>query len=265
MSEIFTLYAVYTGSVGGVPTEHTYVLSDDGHTWNCFGRYADGRLIRSASASSKWAGLIYGSNEKNEDQDALAAGIRVRYHGVCQNAANRILVLAGDVVDARGSEGNAFATLMFGKYGFNIQQYMDTVKSTGQQLLQSNPGEINPSDIQIILDRITTGQSPDAELDILHADLKIEEHTNLPDLTDAQRNAFRPIYSDYQVQRAAAFLAVSNKYPPGPGVEIATGPLKESLIGPWENCVERLIAAVGLDQFKMMFGLTPDLVKQVLG
>jgi hypothetical protein len=263
MNAQFSLFASPSDSIRSVPTEHTYVLSSDNHTWNCFGAYSGGRPIRTSNGSSEWAKLLYGPNEANEDQNALAVGMKVRYHGVCQNAANRILALTNDNIDARGSRGNAFATLMFGKFGFNIQQYKDLIQSTGQQVLQAHPGEISLSDIQNVLARIDAGLTPDAELDILHTDLSFEEHDNLPDITDAQRTAFRPIYDNYQKERAAAFLAVSNKYPLP--TEIAFGPLKDSLIGPWLECIGRLIGAVGLDQFQTMFGVTPEIAKQALG
>lgn len=258
----FTLYADPAGSADGVPIDHTYVTSSDNHNWNCFGRGAGsgGRVVRTTKASSKWAALIYGPYEGSQDCGA-PAGLAIRHSGVCQNVANRILVL-GDA-DARGSMGNALATVMFGKFGFNIDKYVDMVKNTGAQLLQTEPGEITQQDIQTVLERITYGQSADAELDILHADLDVEENISLPDVTDAQRAIFRPIYNDYQKQRVDAFLAADAKS--NPSVQMPTFPLQEALIGPWTQCVERLITALGPDQFKAMFGVTPDVVKKLMG
>lgn len=267
MSAEFTLYARPTPSPGGVPFEHTYVTTksdtDVSHNFNCFGAGAgsdQSRPVLQCTASSKWASLIYGPDEGPIDSTP-AAGLRVRYDGVCQNAANRILVLAGDDTDARRTKGNAFAILMYGKFGFNIPQYIQTVQSTGEQLLNTTPGEINPSDIQVVLDRITRGQTPDAELEILHEDAEEQRDINLPDVTDAQRNVFRPIYSDYQTERSAVFVATASKA--NVGDQIAYGPLKSNLAAPWAKCVDRLVAALGPEQFKMMFGVEPDTAKLV--
>jgi hypothetical protein len=256
MITTFSLSAVDTGVYVGLSSEHTYVLSGDGHVWNCFGRYDGGRLIRTAKGSSKWASLIYGPNERRGD-DQAAAGLRVRYDGVCQNAANRILVLTGDNIDARETKGNVLATLMYGKFGLNLDRYVESVKSTGAQLLKTDPGEINDADIQTVLNRINQGLTPDAELDILHVDMKEQFSEPLPDITDAQRTIFRPIYGDYQNDRIAAFNATPKQY----GEEIAQNKLLQSLIGPWTKCVERLITALGPEQFKDMLGVDPAAAK----
>jgi hypothetical protein len=261
MNNDFSLYAIFTGDVDSLATEHTFVLSSDNHNWNCFGRGADvkaqARLVRTGSASSKWASAIYGKNEGSDV--GAAAGLQIRYDGVCQNAANRILVLAG--IDARGTQGNAIATLMYGKFGFNIDQYIQTVKDTGATMIQA--GEITAAEVQNVLNRIDQGQTTDAELDILHADIAEQWSLTLPDLTDAQRAAFRPIYSDYQADRKAAFLTTSGKVPSG--TEIAFGPLKDSLVGPWTKCVDRLVAAIPGDDFKKMFGVDASVAKQKFG
>jgi hypothetical protein len=70
----------------------------------------------------------------------------IRYNGVCQNLANRILALLTDDIDARSTQGNVLATLMYGKYGFGIDQYLASVKSAGAKLLSDGSGEIQQSD-----------------------------------------------------------------------------------------------------------------------
>lgn len=261
MSAEFQLWAIESETAGGLAAEHTYV-STAGHNFNCFGRSSGGRMVRKAYASSKWACLVYGHQYEGMTDSGLPTGLSIRYDGVCQNVANRILVLAEDDIDARETKGNAFATLMYGKFGFNgISQYIQTVKGTGAGLLKTDPGEIDPSHIQVVLDRITYGQTPDAELEILHADIQEQEGDALPPLTNAQRLAFRPIYGDYQNDRVAAFAAT----PKQPGEQIAYGKLRASLAAPWAKCVDRLIGALGRDQFKMMFGVEPELAKQVFG
>ena len=259
----FTLYADAAGAVGPVPIDHTYVTSSDNHNWNCFGRGAGsgGRVLRSVKASSKWAALIYGQQYEGSQDCGAPAGLAIRHSGVCQNVANRILVLGN--ADASGSFGNALATVMYGKFGFNIPQYIEIVKSTGDQLLKSDPGEITQQDIDTVLGRIAYGQTPDAELDILHADLDVEENKSLPDVTEAQRNAFRPIYSDYQKQRADAFATVDAKS--NPSDQFAFGALKDALIAPWTQCVTRLITTLGPDQFQAMFGVSPEIATKLMG
>jgi hypothetical protein len=255
MNTEFTLYALDAGLYGGVRSEHTYVQTSDGANFNCFGRSSGGRFVRKSNGSSKWARLIYGQYEGcGEDQPA--AGLRVRYDGVCQNAANRLLVTTGDAIDARTTGGNVLTTLMYGMFGFNLDKYIDTVKSTGDQLLQSDPGEIQQADIDAVLDRIKAGQTPDAELDLLHMDLQDLEKVTLPDITEDQLVAFRPIYSDYQKEREQAFLDVVGTVHYGD--QIAWKLLPDRLRQPLLKCLHDLVASVGLDEFKKMFGIDPN-------
>src|SRR5690242_4937825 len=153
MTSEFTLYAIECVPFGGLPSEHTYIQTSDGANFNCFGRGGGGRVVRKANGFSKWAALIYGDYQGRGD-DQPAAGMRVRFDGVCQTACNRVLVIAGDNVDARESKGNVLAVLLYGKFGFNIEAFIEAVKRTGAQLLQTDPGEIQQSDIDAVLARI---------------------------------------------------------------------------------------------------------------
>ncbi len=258
MSAQFTLYAVDCQPFGRLAAQHTYVQTSDNRNFNCFGRWTGGQAVRSPTiGSSKWAGLIYGAYEGSQDQTKPAAGIRVRYDGVCQNAANRLLVLTGDSANARGTKGNVLATLLYGVFGHNLDEYINSVKATGAQLLQG--GEIQAPDIAAVLKRIAIGQTPDAELDILHVDMQEQESAPLPAITDAQRSAFRPIYGDYQRDRLTAFQTVASTVPFGTEIANDSNPVYPlALIQPLRKCVTRLIEAVGADGFDSMLGVTPD-------
>jgi hypothetical protein len=262
MSVDFSLYAIGGFQFGGLPSEHTYITAL-GHNFNCFGRFSEGRFVRKSSGSATWACSLYGHQNEGGQDTGSPTGLSIRYDGVCQNVANRVLVLVADDLDARGTQGNVLATLLYGKFGFNLDKYIDAVKSTGAQLLANGSGEVKPSDIDTALNRIAAGQTADAELDILHADMQEQENITLPDITDAQRAAFRPIYSDYQNDRQTAFMATANNVPYG--YQIALKEFPHSLIGPLKKCVGRLTAALGADQFKNMFGVTPDALAGKLG
>jgi hypothetical protein len=262
MNVDFSLYAIGGFQFGGLPSEHTYVTVP-GHNFNCFGRFDGGRFVRKSSGSATWACSLYGHKNEGGQDAGSPTGLSIRYDGVCQNVANRVLVLLADDIDARGTEGNVLATLMYGKFGFNLDKYIEAVKSTGGQFVANGSGEVKQLDIDTALSRIAAGQTPDAELDILHTDIQEQEGITLPEITGAQRIAFRPIYSDYQNERMAAFLAIASKVPCN--VQIAYNELPHSLVQPLEKCVERLASALGPDEFKNMFGLTPDELKGKLG
>lgn len=155
------------------------------------------------------------------------------------------------------------ATLMYGKYGFGIDQFVASLKSDGAILLSEGSEEIQQADIDAAVNRIAAGQTPDAELDILHADIAEQQNITLPPVTDAQRVLFRPIYADYQSDRAAVFAQIATTAQPTD--QIAYDKLPHGLVAPLEKCVEGLVAALGLDQFKTMFGVDPAVLKAKFG
>jgi|SRR5471030_297663 len=91
----------------GVPTDHTYVASSNGHVWPCNGRSFGGNPI--------FAGV------GNVDQaDCLAmkdhsAGVRYGIEGVCHQMANRILFPSGGLVTP--ARGFRLSVLVYGVYG----------------------------------------------------------------------------------------------------------------------------------------------------
>lgn len=265
MKTKFKLYAVSCIPFGGLESEHTFVITD-GHNFNCFGRGAESvsesRVVCETTASSKWAERIYGEFEGSQDQTKPAAGLRVRYDGVCQNAANRILVLGGEGVDARQTKANVLATLLYGKFGFNVDKYLELVTRTGNELLQQEPGEIDPSDIAAVTQRIKSGLLPDAELEILHADIpeQLNLQKALPELTDNQRALFRPIYAEYQQDRLAAFDATPKEY----GEEIAWKKYPMMLVPALTKCMLRLEQELSRTDFEQMFGVEPEQVIQLV-
>ncbi|HXR36661.1 MAG TPA: hypothetical protein VN754_11955 [Candidatus Binataceae bacterium] len=87
--------------------DHTYVLSDEGFVWACFGRSAGGHEICSDDGDSAVADCLSQPNGR--------AGIVYLVTGVCHQAANRILWPAKLLVDHAGGYG--WSTAWFGRYG----------------------------------------------------------------------------------------------------------------------------------------------------
>lgn len=94
--------------------DHSYVDSDDGYRWGCFGRDAGGSKINAGTGSSACADCL----SRPIDSGAIPpvyAGLKYGRTGVCHQAANRILRPAGiDVARIRGYPASLF---VFGQYG----------------------------------------------------------------------------------------------------------------------------------------------------
>lgn len=90
--------------------DHTYVTSDCGFQWGCWGRAAGGRPLPSArgTGDSLIADCLSQPNSE--------AGIDYLNTGVCHQTANRILLPAGQVL-VIGCNGYGTSTFLWGVYG----------------------------------------------------------------------------------------------------------------------------------------------------
>ncbi len=253
----FSTYAiptVYPGMVSS-KTDHVFVCSGDGtHNWNCFGRGCELinkseelRELENASGSinSEWASLIYGSSFEGKTDGSPAAGIKERFNGVCHNAANRILVLAGDEVDVRAAFGSAFVTLVYGKFGYDIDAYVENVSNTAKTL------KITDDEIEAVVKRITRGKSPEDEFDILKNDLDEHFGMHLSSLSDEERSKFDRIYGKFQGERVAAYTAE----PQTGDCQEFQERFKKHLEPHLETCLRDLNALLGPDLFVAIFEL----------
>jgi hypothetical protein len=97
----------YAVPIEGMPADHTYVLSDAGHVWPCWGRSTGGREICEGLAELDDANCL--------SQPKSQAGIRYGFTGVCHQTANRILYPSGATVEA--AEGYRYSVFAWGTYG----------------------------------------------------------------------------------------------------------------------------------------------------
>ena len=87
--------------------DHTYVASNLGHIWACWGESAGGRQICSGIGNADQADCLSQPNSQ--------AGIRYGITGVCHQAANRILFPARQFVS--GARGYRASVFVWGAYG----------------------------------------------------------------------------------------------------------------------------------------------------
>jgi len=98
-----------------LPGDHTYVTSNTGQCWECFGRSSGGSQICQGNGNVAQADCL--SRPKGR-QSALwvYAGVVYGVTGVCHQAANRILFPAQELVfGATGFPGSVFAWGVYGK------------------------------------------------------------------------------------------------------------------------------------------------------
>jgi hypothetical protein len=96
-----------------LPADHTYVTSDRGHVWPCWGRFAGGNLICMGQGNLDEGDCLSQPNSE--------AGINYGVTGVCHQTANRILYPSRLLVSrASGYIGSVFAWGTYGRHGVRL-------------------------------------------------------------------------------------------------------------------------------------------------
>lgn len=104
--------------------EHTYITSDCGLKWGCWGRSTGGVALSAATGDSAIADCLSQPNSE--------AGIRYGVTGVCHQTANRILRPAN--ITVKGCQGYAFSVFSFGRHGIGPWPQLSTCFPLGTVL-----------------------------------------------------------------------------------------------------------------------------------
>jgi hypothetical protein len=217
----FTAYARITGydspqlKALGIRLDHVFVTSSLRNNWNCFGGGIEEACREHEIASSQgyveWASLVYNPEKEGRvgrNPDAYpAAEVTELFNGVCQNAANRVLAFTENNIDVRKANASALVTLLYGKYGFGIEDFIERVKSTAARLSVS--GEV----LAKILQRISQGQSADAELDIFKSVYAQKLGRSFPEIPAEQWVQLVQTHSAFQLRRVDEFSRLAQAKP----------------------------------------------------
>jgi hypothetical protein len=168
--------------------------------------------------------------------------------GVCQNASNRLLALAG--ADVSVANGNIYVTVVYGKYGYHLADFVQKVKDAAAQL------NISDLELQEVLNRF--GDDPTDEMKTLEDHFKAA----LPKtLTSTKNDQLLGAYRDFQTKRQAIFdeewpnrgdsVGFQNRF----GTRVA--PLFLACL---KNCTEIL----GDDDFNAIFKQSPQQILSYL-
>ena len=249
--EIIRAYSIQTNyyNLGGLKLTHVFVVSWINGTWknnwNCFGTGAEclpnAQQVSEGPAYVKWADLINGPD---------SAGLRNQVTGVCHNVANRLLVLAG--IDVSGADGDAVAILMYGKYGFNVVQYIERVKATANEINSEQPGTISDAEIDDVINRITGGLTE--ESDILERDFQEKLQPHNENLTDAQKTSLSEIYNDFSTKRQQALDAGNQSDQAGDFQNKYAERMKPIVL----QSLTQMLTVLGPDQYKTIFDFSPE-------
>ena len=145
---------------------------------------------------------------------------------------------------------------MYGKYGFNVDQYIARVKATANTINSEQPGTLSDAEINGIIDQITGGLSD--ELKILEQDFQDLLQPHNENLTDGQKAGLSDIYNDFHNQRQQVWAAGNQNDP-----DFQTNyeeRMKPILI----QCLTKMSTLLGPDQYKIIFSYLPEQAAKLL-
>lgn len=264
--EIFAIETPYDGpKVEGVKLEHTWVSTEVGpHNWNCFGRgremnHENGtRPLGTATGNIDWMAAVYGRDaegREGRDNNPPAAGCVELYHGVCQNAANRILAMTEENADVSDAAANEIVVLTFGKYGFGVDAFVELLKNAAESLNNRKPGSVSDEELNRTLGNIRQGTTVKAEFDALTDGMPVIRAAILERTTEVQRQEFVKEYAAFQQRRADAFAAIDKDRLPH---HDARGRMGEFLKHELDAFLEKLRAQIGPEAYDKALKVLPQ-------
>jgi len=245
----------------GVKFSHTFVTSPN-YDWNCFGHGKDSisqaTRLQSGTGSTyeEWALEVYGQywGTNYQDQQHAAAGVTVRVNGVCHNASNRILALAGaDVSDA---DGDAVVLLMYGKYGFGIEEYIQLVKNAGEK------ANVPDEEVNAVVAKIM-GEAPE-EFEDLEKELLRQhflDHLGNQGIGSDQLAQMQQAYAKFEEQRATIYQDTKSN---NPDITTFQGQFTSAIKPELFNCLTEMMEILGQEKYLDLFKLHPEMAAQFL-
>lgn len=263
------IYAIGTGydcpGLEGVKMDHVWVSAEVGpHNWNCFGRGRDYNHkkettpLGTATGNIEWMAAVYGPNAEGKDgrdDNPPAAGCVELYHGVCQNAANRMLAMTEENADVSKAAANEIVVLAFGKYGFGVDAFIELLRNAAEDLNNRKPGCVSDEELNRTLENIRQGTTVRAEFDALTDELPILRAAILERTTEAQREEFVREYMSFQQRRADAFAAIDKSHLPH---HDARGKMAEFLEHELGIFLEKLRAQIGPEAYDKALKVLPQ-------
>ena len=258
--------------IKGIKLDHTWLSTESGpHNWNCFGRGRsnnqddDAQRVGVVHGNVAWMAAVYGANAEGKsgrgDNDPAAAGVVELLHGVCQNAANRMLAMTEENFDVSKAAGNELVVLAFGKYGFGVDQFLERLKATAAELNAEAPGSVTEEELRRTLANVKAGTTVNAEFYALTDDLPSIRDAFKEAATERQRTAFAEKYSAFQLRRAEKFVSIEKLHLPK---HDARGQMASFLKVELSNLLESIRGSLGEDVYAQIVSVVPDMAWDIL-
>jgi len=198
--------------------DHVFLAPQDlSYDWNCFGgglnelrnlnAKSQVREIGAAVGNVVWMNEVYRGLGRGD-----SAGINNCFNGVCQNVGNRLMAMAEGDCDASKAKGNELVVLVYGKYGFGVDEFVTLVRDKAIALNARTPGRVAAEDVERVVAKLNEGLKPKSEIDALIDDLPVGFRDRLVSELGANVETFVRGYAGFQERREAKYRELERQH-----------------------------------------------------
>jgi hypothetical protein len=145
---------------------------------------------------------------------------------------------------------------MYGKYGFNISQYIQSVRDAADKVNAEEPGSITQAEVDAVVASISGGATDEANIldnDILRS--HFNDHLSVQGLSADQLEKLMQIYVQFQNERQAKFADAESWSPQPPDFQVRYGlSMKPVLI----DCLGQMKNVLGESTYSAIFAALPE-------
>lgn len=217
-----------------IDVDHVFMAPEDlSINWNCFGGGIEEltskdertrkrvRPLVSGLGNIEWMRAVYGPVGN------AAAGVTNLFNGVCQTVGNRLMAMTRENVDSSKAKGNELVVLIFGKYGYGVEDFVKLIRTTADELNAAKSGTVSAEEVARTVANIEEGLKPKAEVDALIDDFPVPREV-LVSLLGEKVSLFLQGYGEFQQRREEKYQEIVKNRRPGYDVR---GEMKSFIIG----------------------------------
>lgn len=249
-----------------IDVDHVFMGPEDRScNWNCFGggieeltRATTAPLVRTLAfghGNIEWMRAVYGPVGN------AAAGVTNLFNGVCQTVGNRLMAMTKENVDSSKAKGNELVVLVFGKYGYGVEDFVKLIRAKADELNAAKPGTVSDEEVTRTISNIEEGLKPKAEIDALIDDLPVPREV-LVSLLGEKVTLFLQGYTGFQQRREEKYQEIiKNK---GSCCDVR-GEMKSFILGELKRQEEQLRGILKTDEkVRAILPYPPEVIFEAL-
>jgi len=249
--------------------DHVFLAPGDlSYDWNCFGggvnelrnpnAKAYVREIGSAVGNVVWMNEVYRGLGRGD-----SAGVNNCFNGVCQSVGNRLMAMAEGDCDASKAKGNELVVLVYGKYGFGVDEFIALVRERAAALNERMPGCVAAEDVERVVAKLNEGLKPKSEIDALIDDLPLGFRDRLVSELGANVETFVRGYAGFQERREEKYHELERRHRNKGNIQ---GEMMSFIVSELKAQEETLLGLLkSEDRVRTILPLPPETIMTILG